>query len=168
MSSLIVLCALLVAFFIARRWWLERHEQRLRENPPQRQGIEVALPNGSEGSPRAFASFLRKVASSAMADAKTRRAGQRQLDIVYLASAPSPGAEPVIRFRIYADPDRMDAIKRAIKQVYKGTCEVNPIKEDELLELAQRLRPQPEAEPEHADAPEATAPGKPPAEEVPA
>jgi len=154
-TSFIVLCVLVVGFLIARRYWLERHEQLLRENPPQRHGIEVALPSGSKDSPRAFASFLRKVASSATSDAKTRRSGQRQVDIVYLATVPAPGAEPEIRFRIYGDPDRMDAIKRAVKQVYKGTCEVNPLKEDELIELAQAFRPAPEAEPEHADAPDA-------------
>lgn len=153
MSSLIILCVLGFGFFILRRWWVERREQLLRENPPQRAGIEVALPHGSDNSPRSFAQFLRKVASAATADEKTRRTGKRQIDILYLATVPAEGAEPQISFRIYADPDRIDAVKRAIKQVYKA-CEVNPVpeEEDELLALAEHYKPQPDAEPEEMDA----------------
>lgn len=158
MSSLIVLCVIVFIIFMGRRWWIERQEQKLRENPPQRAGIEVSLPHGTDNSPRSFAAFLRKAASAATADEKTRRTGQRQIDVLYLATVPAEGADPRITFRIYADPDRIDAVKRAVKQVYPA-CEVNPVpaEEDELLALAEQYRPRPEAEPEELDAPAAAA-----------
>lgn len=158
MASLLLLLFIGLAGFIAWRFYLQRQEEQLRDNPPQRRVIEVSLPAGSTNSPQEMARFYRKVASAALGDAKARRVGARQVDFVYLGDVQAPGATPRLRCRIYADPDKMDTVKKAIKSVYKDQADVVEIEEDELTVLAQVLRPPKGAEkpPAHTGAEEAT------------
>lgn len=142
MTQLIILVAAAVAVIIAVRYREYAREQRLRDNPPQRRLIEVRLPRGINDANVRMQRFYRKVASAAMDEGGKRQVGERQIDIVYLAEVPAGGhAEPQIRFLIYADPDKMDAVKRSLKQAFDDMADVTEPKHDPLWEIAEQLRP---------------------------
>jgi hypothetical protein len=88
-----------------------------------------------------MARFYRKVASAALGDGKARKQGARQIDVLYLADVQAPGASPRLRCRIYADPDKMDSVKKALKGVYKDQVDVVELEEDELVAAALAIRP---------------------------
>jgi len=154
MFAIILIVFFIALFFIARAFYRQKQEQQLRDNPPERRVIEVSLPGGVNDSRMQMARFWRKVASATTIDPKARKTGQGQLDLVYLATVSEPKAMPRLSCLIYADPERMDAIKRAIKQTFEDV-DVLELEEDPLLPVAAQLRPRPDtkvSEPETADA----------------
>jgi hypothetical protein len=140
MLQFIILVALVIAFMIAKSFYQQWQDNKLRDNPPPKRVIEVSLPRDISDSRLRMAKFWRKVASAAQGDAKARKMGARQLDFVYHVTVPAPGATPEMKCLIYADPDKMDGVKRSIKQVFDGTADVLELEEDPLGQLAQVLR----------------------------
>lgn len=147
MGTLLLLCLAVALFFIVRAYLRARAEQRLRDNYPQRRIIEVTLPAGVNTSRLDMARFFRKVASATTTDAKARKEGIGQVDFVYLGTVPQPKAMPKISCLIYADPDKMDAVKRAIKGTFDD-IDVIEHEEDPLAPVAEALKPKPKLEPE--------------------
>ena len=147
MGSLLILLFIVASFFIVRAYLRARDEQRLRDNYPQRRVIEVTLPAGISDSRIAMARFFRKVASATTIDPKARKQGVGQIDFVYLGSVPQPRAMPRISCLIYADPDKMDSVKRALKGTFDD-LDVVEHEEDPLLAVAEALKPNPAVEPE--------------------
>ena len=149
MEGILILLVLVIAGFAARRWYVERFEQRLRENPPERRVIRLALPGGTKDSPKAMARAIRQAAPAAFTGRDGRREGTGQLDFAYVFTVPAPESEPVMECWIWGDPDKIDAVKRAVKQVFPtGSLEVNEMNEDALAEIAEHFRPRPEEDPD--------------------
>ena len=147
LQNLMFLVILAGVVFIIYRFRLQRIEEALLDNPPERRAIEVSLPIGATNSGKEMARFYRKVSSSALGDKKARQKGVRQIDFVYLVDVQAEGAEPRLRCRIYSDPDQMDLIKKALKGSFTDWVDIVEIQEDELQMLAAELRP-PETESE--------------------
>lgn len=150
MKELVFLIFIVILFFVVRRYLRHRADQRLRENPPTRRVIEVSLPRGIEDSADRMARFYRKVSSAALGDKDARKEGMRQIDIVYLAEARRQGSLPELRFLVYCDPDKMDAVKRALKNAFSDQADVMelPPEHDPMRELAALLHPSLEEEKE--------------------
>jgi hypothetical protein len=150
MINFIIIIVVVIAVLIIRRYLRQRIEQRLRENPPPRRQIEISLPRGIEDADDRMAKFLRKVSSAALGDKKSRQAGLRQIDIVYYTEVKRQGSLPTLRYFIYADEDKMDSVKRAVKNAFEGQANVIEIQpeDDPLADVAERLRPGQEEEPE--------------------
>lgn len=150
--NLLLLFAIVAFCMIAWRYWQQRADEKLRNNPPQRRIIEVSLPVGVADSAMSMARFYRKAAAAALGDKGARRVGARQIDFVYLVDVPAEGALPRLKCRIYADPDKMDAVKKALKSSFHDAIDVLEMKEDDLLPLAKILRPEEDSTPEESDA----------------
>lgn len=142
MLRLILVIIIILGIVIARRYLAQMREQRLRDNPPERRVIEVSLPRGVDDAAKRMPTIYRKIAQAASGDKKTREVGLRQVDIIYLAERASHGGEPELRFLVYADPDRMDAVKRAIRNAFDGMADVVEVKGDPLAPLISGLRPE--------------------------
>jgi hypothetical protein len=142
-SQLFILILLGVVGSICYKYWKYRAEQRLRENPPPRRVIEVSLPRGEDNSADRMARALRTIAHAAMGDKKARRTGMRQIDIVYMFEVPKGKMEAIGRYLLYCDPDKMDTVRRAIKQTYGQVAAVQEISADDdpMAEIAAALRP---------------------------
>lgn len=138
--NLIFIFAIILAILIAKKFFAERTEERLRDNPPQRRIIEISLPNGITESRVAMKRFWKKMGKVAATDTKGRKEGAGQIDVVYLATVPGEKAMPVIKCLIYADPDKMDAIKRSAKQVFDAQSDIMELSEDPLGPYADKLR----------------------------
>jgi hypothetical protein len=145
MSQLLVLLVIGFVIFVCHRYIKYRAEQRLRENPAPRRVIEISLPRGETNSAERQARALRKVASAALGGSKERRKGLRQFDLIYMFEVPMGKTEPIGRFLMYCDPDKMDSVKRAIKQTYGQVAAVQELKADQdpMAEIAAALRPPP-------------------------
>lgn len=141
MTEFILLLFFVLLAFAGWRFYLHWTEEKLRKNPPKRRVIEVSLPGGTKGSPANMARFYRKISSAATGDAGARKIGARQIDFVYLAEGIQEGAPPRLRCFIYADPDQMDTIKRALKSTFHSNVDVIEVEDDELQKLALTLRP---------------------------
>jgi hypothetical protein len=147
MIELFLLVGVVLAGLIGWRFHQQMIEQRLRDNPPERRIIEVSLPRDITDSNQRMEKFYRKVAmQAAHGDATTRKQGLRQLDVIYLIEV--PGSTPELRYLIYSDPDRMDIVKRSVKQVFDGIADVIELKHDPIAEIAAQLRPPPAVEEE--------------------
>ena len=153
--DLFVLLALGAFLLVAWKFWQQRADEKLRDNPPQRRIIEVSLPVGVSDSVANMSRFYRKVAAAALGDSGARKSGMRQIDFVYLVDVPAEGALPRMRCRIYADPDKMDAVKKALKSSFQEAIDVVELPEDDLLPIAQILRPPEEEEEEEMEIPRA-------------
>lgn len=136
MLDLLLLIGVILAFFVIRKFLQERGEEKLRDNPPERRIIQVSLPNGIKDSRTQMRRFWKKVAKAVETDASGRKAGRGQIDLVYYVTVPGPKASPVINCLIYADPDKMDAVKRAVKQVFDAQSDVLELDHDPLAEPA--------------------------------
>ena len=157
MWSLLLLAVIVAAIFIYSQYRRQKAEQQLRENPPQRAVFQVSLPREVNNSILAMPQFWRSVASATIAEGKERKAGKGQIDFAYWISKEGEGATPLLRCLIYTDPESLDRVKRAIKQVYasSGQIQVVQLDEDPLAGLAERVDVKPEArEPEAIGAPE--------------
>ena len=145
MSAFIFLVVIVIIGAIAVRYYHQRVENQLRENFPQRRVIEVSLPRGVNDSHKRMQKFYRKAVSAASGDPKERKQGLKQMDIVYLAECPEGQTMPVIRFLIYVDEDKMDAVKRSLKQVFDGLADVMELapNHDPMAEIAAQLKPPP-------------------------
>lgn len=152
MGGLILLLVAVLGFFIVRAYLRHRAEQRLRDNFPERRVIEVTIPTGIDDSRLAMARFWRKVASATTSDPKARKEGIGQIDFVYMGVVPKPKAMPRVSCFIYADKDKMDAVKRALKSTYED-LEIVEHKEDPLAPVAEALKPKPKVEPENMELP---------------
>lgn len=150
--NLLILLGIAAFCMIAWRYWQQRADEKLRNNPPQRRVIEVSLPVGVADSATSMARFYRKAAAAALGDKGARRVGARQIDFVYLVDVPAEGALPRLKCRIYADPDKMDAVKKALKSSFHDAIDVLEMKEDDLLPLAKILRPEEGSLPEESEA----------------
>lgn len=152
--QLLLLVVLIGGGLVARNYWRQMQDQKLRDNPPPRRFMEVSLPGGVADSNERMKRFYRKVASAAAADKKARKLGIGQIDVVYLAEIPRGAIQPEIRFLIYADAQQMDKVKRAVKQAFDGNVDVYEPQHDPLAEIAAELRP-PKPEPPTAPQPDA-------------
>lgn len=150
MGPIVLLVVAVLGVFIVRTYLRVRAEHRLRENYPPRRVIEVTIPTGISDSRLAMARFWRKVASATTSDPKARKEGIGQVDFVYMGVVPKPKAMPRLSCFIYADPDKMDAVKRALKSTYED-LEIVEHKVDPLLQVADALRPRPKGEPEQVE-----------------
>lgn len=139
--DLFILLSFAAFILVAWKFWQQRADEKLRDNPPQRRIIEVSLPVGVSDSVANMSRFYRKAAAAALGDAGARKSGMRQIDFVYLIDVPAEGALPRMRCRIYADPDKMDAVKKALKSSFQEAIDVVELPEDDLLPIAQVLRP---------------------------
>jgi hypothetical protein len=150
-TGLILLIALAFIGAIARKAWQQHQENGLRTRFPQRPGIEVSLPAGVDDSGERMKRFLRKAVAAAQGGAGERKSGQRQIDIVFLAEVRQGHTMPEVRWLLYADEDKMPALKKSIKQVFDGMASVMSIKpgEDPMEEIAAQLRPPEKAEKGH-------------------
>jgi len=150
-TQLFLLIAFVLIILIARRAWQQHQENRLRTNFPRRRVIEVSLPRGITDSNERMQRFYRKAVSAAQGGPQERKSGQRQIDIVYLAEVMQGHTMPEIRFLLYADEDKMNALKKSIKQVFDGMASVLELgpEEDPMEEISSQLRP-----PEKQEAPE--------------
>jgi hypothetical protein len=119
MRELILIIFPIVAFIAVRTYLRLRKEKLLRQNYPQRKVIELTLPPGTDQSRFMNASFWAKVASATTSDPKSRSQGVGQIDFKYIASVAAPRAMPQVRCFIYSDPERTEAIKKALKTVYE-------------------------------------------------
>jgi len=142
MGTLIFLMVAVATFFIIRGFYRQRQEQHLRDNPPQRRVIEVSLPGGVDDARIQMARFWRKVASATTVDPKARKQGIGQMDLLYLVTVPEPKAMPHLSCLIYADPDKMDAVKRALKQTFEDV-DVIELDNDPMIPVASALRTEP-------------------------
>lgn len=141
--KIVFVLVLIAAFFIWRRYRQQMIEQRLRDNPPERRIIEVSLPKDVKDSHQRMPRFYRKIATQvAMGSADDRKKGMRQLDIVYLVEV--PGTEARLRFLIYSDPDKMDMVKKAIRQIFEGMARIIELDHDPVAQIAEQLKPPPE------------------------
>jgi hypothetical protein len=142
-SQLFLLVLAVLMFFVIRKYLRHRADQQLRENPPARRVIEVSLPRGVEDSDERMTRFYRKVASAALGDKDMRKQGMRQIDIIYLAEARRQGSLPEMRFLVYCDPDKMDAVKRALKNAFSEQADVLelPPEHDPMRELTMLMHP---------------------------
>ena len=140
MLNFLILFGLVLAILIAKKFLSERTEERLRDNPPERRIVEVSLPGGIKDSKEQMKRFWKKMGNVAVSDPKTRKTGAGQIDVVYIITVPAPKAMPVLKCLVYADPDKMDAVKRALKQVFDAQSDVLEISEDPLAEYADALR----------------------------
>jgi hypothetical protein len=146
MSTLLILVAGVAIFIVVKRYREHVLAARLRENPPQRRLIEVRLPAGIVDSNERMKHFYRRIASAAAAEAGERKKGLGQIDIAYLAEVPEGSSMPEVRFLVLCDPDQIDKVKRAIKQVFNSASEVNEPADDPLAEIATELIPPKSAE----------------------
>jgi hypothetical protein len=137
---LIVVAAVAVIFW---RFHQQRQENKLRENFPRRRVIEVSLPRGVTNSNERMQKFYSKAVTATQGDPKARKLGMRQIDIVYLAEVQLEHTMADIRFLVYVDEDKMDAVKRALKQVFDGMAHVLEItaEHDPMEKIAAQLRP---------------------------
>jgi hypothetical protein len=145
-TNLLIILVIAGIVFVAWRFRLQKIEESLLDNPPERRIIEVSLPLGTKKSSSEMVRFYRKISTAALGDKKAREKGMRQIDFVYLVDAQSEGATPRMRCRIYADPDQMDAVKKALKSSFTDWVDVMEVEEDELRMLAEQLRPRPNVE----------------------
>lgn len=132
MLDFLLLVGVVLAFLVIRKFIQERTEEKLRDNPPERRIIQVSLPNGIKDSRNQMRRFWKKVAKAVHTDASGRKAGRGQIDLVYYVTVPGPKAAPVVNCLIYADPDKMDAVKRAIKQVFDAQSDIVELDHDPL------------------------------------
>ena len=149
MIDLVLLLVAVAVIVIAWRYRQQRQENKLRENFPHRRVIEVALPRSITDSNKRMQRFFSKAVTAAQGDAKARRTGMRQVDVVYLAEVMQGQAMAEVRYLIYVDEDKMDAVKRDLKQVFDGMAHVTelPPGRDPMEEIASQLRP-PQSQPE--------------------
>jgi hypothetical protein len=150
MVQLIVIILLVAVGVVVWRFRQQRQENQLRENFPRRRVIEVSLPRGIKDSNDRMQKFYAKAVTATQGDPKARAQGLRQIDIVYLAEVKPEHTMADIRFLIYVDEDKMDAVKRSLKQVYEGMAHVLeiPAEHDPMEEIAMQLRPPKEEEKE--------------------
>lgn len=148
MTGLILLFALIVAALIFRKYWRDRHEKRLRENPPERESIIVCLPGGIGESAKSMTRFWRQVEKITRVDSKARQRGEGQIDLTFIAERSHPDSEPELLCLISADPDKIDTIRRASKQVYNDMSEISLDREKKLEAIAAHLKPGRAEEPE--------------------
>lgn len=146
--NLFILVAIAAFIMIAWRYLQQRADEKLRNNPPPRRIIELSLPVGVADSAVNMARFYRKVSAAALGDKGARKIGARQVDFVYLVDVPAEGALPRMRCRIYADPDKMDAVKKALKSSFQEGLDVIELPDDDLLPVARMLRPEEKTEEE--------------------
>jgi len=139
MVDLLLLVGVVLAFFVIRKFFQEKSEEKLRDNPPEKRIIQVSLPNGIKDSRTQMRRFWKKVSKAVQTDASGRKTGQGQIDLVYYITVPGPKSTPVVNCLIYTDPDKMDAVKRAIKQVFDAQSDVLELEEDPLLKPAQLI-----------------------------
>jgi hypothetical protein len=150
MGKILLLALAIIVFVVVRTFFRIRAEQRLRDNFPEKRIIEITLPTGIDQARFEMAKFWRKVNSSTTNDPKARKAGQGQIDFVYLATVAAPGSMPQATCLIYTDPEQMEQVKRAIKGQFRD-CDVIEHEEDPLIGIAEALKPKPEQEPEHLE-----------------
>lgn len=144
MTALIVLIAIAFVALILYRVVRQHQENYLRSHFPQRRVIEVSLPRGIDDSNERMQRFYRKAVAAAQGGPQERKKGERQIDIVYLAEVHEGHTMPEVRFLLYTDPDKMNMVKKTIKQVFDGMAsvvELDPKKEDPMEEIAAQLRP---------------------------
>jgi hypothetical protein len=151
MGGILAIVFVVLLVFIGRTYLRARAEQKLRDDYPPRRVIEVTIPGGINDSRVAMARFWRKVASATTSDPKVRKTGIGQIDFVYMGVVPKPKAMPRVSCFIYADPDKMDAVKRALKSTYED-LEIVEHKEDPLSPVAEGLKPKAKLEPEQMEA----------------
>lgn len=140
MLGLLLLFALVIGVLILRKFLAERTEEKLRDNPPERRVVKVSLPAGIKDSKIQMQRFWKKMMKVAASDSKGRKAGVGQIDVVYYVSVPAPKAQPVLECLIYTDPDKMDSVKRVIKQVFDAQSDILELQEDPLEEYAKQIR----------------------------
>lgn len=150
LTELVLLIVLVLAGIIARRWWLQRQDNLLRENPPARRCIEICLPRDVTDAREKMQGVWRSLSSSATSDKSERKRGERQVSAVYWASVPEGKETPELRFLLYVDPDRMDKVKKSIRQSFENQAEIIEHQEDPLLAIAKEMRPPEEEEGEAA------------------
>jgi hypothetical protein len=139
--NLLLLLFIFLAAVFLWRYMLQRADEKLRNNPPERRVIEVSLPSNTINSAQEMTRFYRKVASGTITDEKGRKKGLGQLDFVYLGTVLSEGGTPFVRSLIYTDPDKMDAVKKALKSSFASSISVVELQEDPLAAVARQLRP---------------------------
>lgn len=139
MRQLILILFPIIAFIAGRTYWRLRKEKLLRENYPQRKIIELTLPSGNEEARFMNASFWAKVASVTTSDPQARAQGAGQIDFKYIATVDAPRSMPRLRCFIYADPERMEVIKKSLKTVYEDISIVE-VNEDPLAASIAQLR----------------------------
>jgi hypothetical protein len=147
-SSFVLLCVAAAVATVLWRYRQQRIENKLRAAFPQRSVIEVCLPRGITDSNARMQRFYRKVVNAAAGDARDRRSGHRQVDVVYFAEVRAGEAMPYLRFLVYADADRMLSVKRSLKTVFDGMATVRELAADAdpMRALADELRPPTAAE----------------------
>jgi hypothetical protein len=129
---------LLIASSVA--WWLFwRHAERklLREPAPQAV-LEVSVAGGVDKSTQIMTRLYRKLAGSLSSNTQSRLQGKRQMRIVLLASKPDQTTE--VRCLVYADVERVDELKRFLKEDFEGQAAVVQLTEDPLKPAIRQLQ----------------------------
>lgn len=139
MRELILILFPIIAFLVIRTYLRLRKEKQLRDNYPSRRVIEITLPAGTDQARFMNASFWAKVASATTSDPKARSQGLGQIDFKYLATVDAPRSMPKVRCFIYADPERIEVVKKALKTVYEDISIIE-LSEDPLAGHIQQLR----------------------------
>ena len=139
MWDFLLIIGFILIFFVIKKFLSERKEEKLRDNPPERRIIQVSLPNGINDSRTQMRRFWKKVAKIVHTDANGRASGVGQIDLVYYVTVPGPKAAPVVNCLIYTDPDKMDAVKRALKQVFDAQSDILELEEDPFKGAAEKI-----------------------------
>lgn len=146
MSSAIILIAMFGFFFIVKTYLRHAKEQKLRAHPPKRRSIEISLPRGVNDSNKRMQKIMRKVLIAAQSDSKGRKAGEGQLEFLYMFEYPSGATMPMLRFIIQCDESKMDTVKRVVKQGYDGNASVQEVDKISLDEVIADLTPKDESD----------------------
>lgn len=127
---------------IVKTYRQRAREQRLRDNPPQKECFEVRLPRDmSDALPR-MTRFYSKLHQVITTDQNTRRAGEGIVSIVWLAQTPKGKSSPEISCLVYCPPEHVQLVKRGLNQVFSGFAEITTPSEDLVAAAAQIIKAQ--------------------------
>lgn len=116
--NLLLVALVITAILVIRNVMSERKKKELMLNPPKRAYIEVKLPYTVSDSNKRMQSFYARVRSQAEADSAMRKAGLGTIQAIFIAERPKDGTEPLIRFFLCCDPDKMDTVKSFLRRKF--------------------------------------------------
>jgi len=151
---------------VVRTYMRLRQIKRLRENYPVRKTIELTLARGTDNTRYTAKGFWRAVYTATSQDPKARKEGLGQVDFKYIVSVDAPRGTPRLRVLISADEDKIDIIKRSLKNIYEDIS-ILEVEDDPLRAAADSFIEQDEIEPEYQESSDSTPQPEPAPEPAP-
>lgn len=127
----LLVIAMVVAYFVWQWWKAKADLQKLRDNPPRRISLLVRLPREAEESNLKMTRFFGRLERIIPHDPDAIASNENVISAALVGSGQGQGQAPYIRFMIWTPPEIAERVMMELQECYEGQAQITELKPED-------------------------------------